>query len=184
VSGRVEGPAIPQRGFGPAGYALLAASRWLALAGGAVFLVLVGMSVVSIVGRKLFASPVQGDVEMLQMSAAFACAAFFAYCHLIGGDVKVDFFTARLAPRARHSLDAFGSLLYTIVASALTWRTLAGALVVRASNETSVILAWPVWIAQILMVPGFLLMALAGLYMIGVHLRLAGEAADGKGSAA
>jgi len=166
--------------YGPAGRALVAASRWLAPAGGLVFLVLAGMSVGSIVGRKLFAAPVQGDVEMLQMSAAFACAAFFAYCHLIGGDVKVDFFTSRLAPRTLHFLDAFGSLLYTIVASALTWRTLAGALVVRASNETSVILAWPVWIAQILMVPGFLLMALAGLYMIGVHLRAA--AADSKGA--
>jgi TRAP-type C4-dicarboxylate transport system permease small subunit len=166
----------PQReapGFGPAGRGLLAASKVLALAGGVVFLALVAMSVVSIVGRKLASSPVQGDVEMLQMSAAFACAAFFAYCHLIGGDVKVDFFTSRLAPRTLHLLDAFGSLLYTLVAAALTWRALAGALVVRASNETSVILGWPLWIAQIMMVPGFLLMTLAGLYMLGIHLRRA-----------
>jgi hypothetical protein len=32
-----------------------------------------------------------------------------------------------------------------------------------------VILGWPVWIAQALMVPGFALMALAGFYMF-VHL--------------
>lgn len=179
----MTGPSIPLRGFGPAGHALLAVSRWLALAGGAVFLVLVAMSVVSIVGRKLASSPVQGDVEMLQMTAAFACATFFAYCHLIGGDVKVDFFTARLAPRTRHFLDAFGSLLYALVAAALTWRTLAGALVVRASQETSVILGWPVWIAQVMMVPGFLLMALAGLYMIGVHLRLAGAPREAQAAA-
>jgi TRAP-type C4-dicarboxylate transport system permease small subunit len=163
-------------GFGPAGRALLAASRVLALAGGIVFLALVAMSVVSIVGRKLASSPVQGDVEMLQMSAAFACAAFFAYCHLVGGDVKVDFFTSRLPPRAVHRLDAFGSLLYTIVGAALTWRTFAGAMVLRSSHETSVILGWPIWVAQLLMVPGFLLMALAGLYMVGVHLRLASAA--------
>jgi TRAP-type C4-dicarboxylate transport system permease small subunit len=166
-------PERQKPGFGPAGRALLAASKALALVGGVVFLALVAMSVVSIVGRKLASSPVQGDVEMLQMSAAFACATFFAYCHLIGGDVKVDFFTARLAPRTVHLLDAFGSLLYAIVASALTWRTLAGALTVRASNETSVILGWPIWVAQLLMVPGFLLMALAGLYMVGLHLRSA-----------
>ena len=166
----------PQRagpGFGPAGRALLAASKALALSGGVVFLALVAMSVVSIVGRKLASSPVQGDVEMLQMSAAFACATFFAYCHLVGGDVKVDFFTSRLSPRSLHLLDAFGSLVYTLVACALTWRTLAGALSVRAAGETSVILGWPIWVAQIMMVPGFVLMALAGLYMIGVHLRSA-----------
>lgn len=174
----MTGPTVPLRGFGPAGHALAAASRWLALAGGAVFLVLVGMSVVSIVGRKLASSPIQGDVEMLQMSAAFACASFFAYCHLIGGDVKVDFFTAKLAPRTLRYLDAFGSLLYTLVACALTWRTFAGAMVLRDSQETSVILGWPVWIAEVMMVPGFALMALAGVYMIGVHLRLAGEPAE------
>lgn len=172
-------PRAEKPGFGPAGRALLAASKVLALAGGVVFLALVAMSVVSIVGRKLASSPVQGDVEMLQMSAAFACATFFAYCHLVGGDVKVDFFTSRLSTRSLHLLDAFGSLVYTLVATALTWRTLAGALSVRSANETSVILGWPLWIAQIMMVPGFLLMALAGIYMIGVHLRGAGSTAHG-----
>lgn len=160
-------------GFGAAGRALLAASRALALAGGVAFVALVAMSVVSIVGRKLLSAPVPGDVEVLQMAAAFACASFFAYCHLIGGDVKVDFFTSRLSPPAVHALDAAGSLLYAVVGGALAWRTLAGALAVRAAEESSVILGWPVWIAQALMVPGFVLMTLAGLYMLGIHTRAA-----------
>jgi len=161
------------RGFGRWGLRLFDASRALALAGGAIFVLLVGMSVVSIVGRKLFSAPVPGDVEVLQMSAAFACACFFAYCHLIGGDVKVDFFTAKLPEAAVRGLDAAGSLLYAIVGGALAWRTLASALAVRSAQETSVILGWPVWIAQALMVPGFFLMTCAGLYMAWRHLRLA-----------
>jgi len=152
---------------------LLAASRALALAGGLVFVALVVMSVVSIVGRKLASAPVPGDVEILQMSAAFACASFFAYCHMLGGDVKVDFFTQRMSPAATHALDATGSLLYTVVGAALAWRSLAGALAVKASGESSVILGWPVWIAQVLMVPGFALMALAGVYIMFAHLRVA-----------
>jgi TRAP-type C4-dicarboxylate transport system permease small subunit len=163
------------RGFGPWGLRLLAASRALALAGGAVFVVLVGMSVASIVGRKLLSMPVPGDVEILQMSAASACACFFALCHLGGGDVKVDFFTSRLSGAAQHRLDAAGSLLYGLVGTALAWRTLAGALAVREAQETSVILGWPVWVAQALMVPGFFLMACAGLYMAWRHVRLARE---------
>jgi TRAP-type C4-dicarboxylate transport system permease small subunit len=167
-------PAEPlEAGFGRLGRALLAASRVLALAGGGVFLALVAMSIVSIVGRKVASAPVPGDVEMLQMSAAFACASFFAWCHLSGGDVKVDFFTSRLSPATGHRLDALGSALYAVVGGALAWRTFAGALAVRAAQETSVILGWPVWIAQALMVPGFILMALAGLYMAGLHLRAA-----------
>lgn len=160
-------------GFGRTGYALLATCRAFAIAGGAVFVALVAMSVASIVGRKLAAAPVPGDVEVLQMAAAFACATFFAYCHLNGGDVKVDFFTSKLPPRVVRRLDAAGSLLYALVGAALAWRTAVGALGMREAQETSVILGWPVWVAQALMVPGFVLMAAAGLYMAGVHLRLA-----------
>src|SRR5512137_1763570 len=78
-------------GFGAVGRALLAATKNVAIAGGLVFVALVAMSIVSIVGRKLFAWPVPGDVELLQMCAAFASSAFFAYCHMANGDVKVDF---------------------------------------------------------------------------------------------
>jgi TRAP-type C4-dicarboxylate transport system permease small subunit len=158
-------------GFGPWGRRLLALSRGWALAGSLVFVVLVVLSIVSIVGRKLAAAPVPGDVEILQMAAACACASFFAMCHLTGGDVKVDFFTARARARTLHRLDAFGSLLTGLVGAVLAWRTGASALAMHAAGETSVILAWPVWIAQALMVPGFALMGAAGFYMVGAHLR-------------
>ena len=49
---------------------------WWAMAGGAVFCALVAMSIVSIVGRKLFATPIQGDMEVLMMGAAIGSAAF------------------------------------------------------------------------------------------------------------
>lgn len=152
---------------GPFGRILLAAAKWLALAGGLIFTALVIMSIISIVGRKLFSAPVPGDVEVLQMSAAFASASFFAYCHLMHGDVKVDFFTAGLSGPRRCSLDAAGSLLVGLVGAVLAWRTGAGAMSLREAGESSAILEVPVWIAQALMVPGFVLLALAGFYMCG-----------------
>lgn len=161
--------ADPGADFGPFGRALLATSRVAAIGGGIVFVLLVLMSIVSIVGRKLAAAPVPGDVEVLQMCAAFACAAFFAYCHMTHSDVKVDFFTAKSSPRTVHRLDAFGSLLFGLVGALLAWRSALGALSVRASEETSMILGWPLWIAQALMVPGLVLMALAGFYMMAHH---------------
>lgn len=158
--------------FGPLGRQLLAASKVSAIAGGLIFVAIVIMSIVSIVGRKLFSAPVPGDVEMLQMAAAFASASFFAYCHLNGGDVKVDFFTAKASATTVHRLDALGSLLVGLFGAVITWRSAVGALSVRAAGETSMILGWPVWVAQILMVPGFLLLALAGFYMMVQHWRL------------
>ena len=102
-------PAPGGRMFGPGGRVLLSWSKNLAIAGGLVFVGLVAMSIVSIVGRKLFGWVVPGDVELLQMCAAFAASAFFAYCHLINGDVKVDFFTHNLAPAMRSARCSSGS---------------------------------------------------------------------------
>jgi TRAP-type C4-dicarboxylate transport system permease small subunit len=159
--------------LGPGGRALAAAARQLAIGGGLVFVGLVAMSIVSIVGRKLFSWPVPGDVEVLQMCAAFASSTFFAWCHLVNGDVKVDFFTHKLPPHVVAVMDAIGSLLVGLFGALLAWRTAAGALSVREVGETSAVLGWPVWLAQALMVPGFALLAAAGLYMSVQRLRLA-----------
>jgi TRAP-type C4-dicarboxylate transport system permease small subunit len=164
------------RGFGPIGRVLLAVSKHTAIAGGLVFVGLTAMSLVSIIGRKLFAWPVPGDVELLQLCAAFASSAFFAYCRLVGGDVKVDFFTQHLAPQTVSRLDAVGSLLVGLFGSILAWRTAVGALNLIEVGETSAVLALPVWIAQMLMVPGFALLAIAGFYLCLHRLRAAAHA--------
>jgi TRAP-type mannitol/chloroaromatic compound transport system permease small subunit len=150
---------------GSYGRLLFALAKWFAYIGGMVFIALVLMSVVSIVGRKLFNAPVPGDVELLQLSAAFASAAFFAHCHLMHGDVKVDFFTAHMSSSRRVFLDSVGSLLIGLLGALLAWRTAAGAISLREAGESSAILELPVWIAQALMVPSFILLALAGFYM-------------------
>jgi TRAP-type C4-dicarboxylate transport system permease small subunit len=167
-----EAPAAIGAGFGPGGRALLAASKRLAIAGGLVFVALVAMSIVSIVGRKLAARPVPGDVEVLQMCAAFAASTFFAWCHLANGDVKVDFFTNHLPPRVVAAMDGFGSLLVGLFGALLAWRSAAGAYAVWDVGETSAVLGWPVWIAQALMVPGFALLAAAGFYLARLRFRL------------
>jgi len=156
---------------GRGGRILLALSRYMAISGGFVFIAIVVMEIVSIVGRKLFSWPVPGDVELLQMCAAFAAAAFFAYCHMMRGDVKVDFFTHNLGARTVHALDALGSLLVGLFGALIAWRTAAGALSLKEVGETTAILGLPVWLGQMLMVPGFVLLALAGFYMAAFHLR-------------
>jgi TRAP-type C4-dicarboxylate transport system permease small subunit len=164
-------PAATPVALGAYGRALRSCARWLSLAGGVVFIGLVGMSIVSIVGRKVASAPVPGDVELLQMCAAFASASFFAWCHLNHGDVKVDFFTHKWPTPVVRRLDGIGSLLVGGFGALIAWRSLAGALALREVQETSPILGLPLWIAQILMVPGFVLLALAGFYMASRLLR-------------
>lgn len=165
-------PLLSER-FGPYGKMLLATCKAAAVVGSLIFTALVVMSIISITGRKIWSAPVPGDVELLQMCAAFAAANFFAYCHLNRGDVKVDFFTDHLPLRAVHSLDAIGSLLIGLFGALIAWRTGAGAGMLKSAGETSMILGLPLWIGEALMVPGFVLMALAGFYSSVWHLRRA-----------
>jgi TRAP-type mannitol/chloroaromatic compound transport system permease small subunit len=152
-------------GFGPGGRALLTACKVTAVAGGLVFVALVLMSIVSIVGRKLWSVPVPGDLELMQMGAAVGSSAFFAWCHLNRGDVKVDFFTQHWRASRVAVLDAIGSLLVGLFGALITWRTAVGAISLYGDGETSAILGWPIWLAQALMLPGFLLLGAAGFYM-------------------
>ena len=166
-------PQAITEAYGPTGRMLLKLSKSVAIAGGLIFVVLVIMSIVSIVGRKLFNHVVPGDFELLQMGAAFASATFFAYCHMIHGDVKVDFFTQWLNPRKVATLDAMGSLLIGLFGALIAWRTAVGAVSLHETHETSMILGWPIWVAQALMVPGFVLMSVVGFYMCAHLLRFA-----------
>ncbi len=135
-----------------------------AFAGAAVLTAITLMCVWSIVGRWLFASPVQGDFELVQLGTAVCVAAFLPYCQLRRGNIIVDFFTTRASPRAQGAMDAVGALLLALVLGVVAWRTAAGAISVKAAGETSMIRGAPVWISYALMVPSFALGAVVAVY--------------------
>ncbi len=142
---------------------LTAACKALALAGGALFAAVTLMSAASIAGR-LVGRPIQGDFELVQLACAVAIAFCLPYCQLQRGHIIVDFFTARVSKRKRHALDALGALLLALVMMLFAWRSGAGAIAMKASNETSMIMGLPVWYAYALMTPAFALTALAALH--------------------
>ena len=171
--GSIEHVAHPEAlPHGPWGRRLYAASRVSALMGGTIFMLLIGMSLVSIVGRKLFALPVPGDFEVLQMGAAVASATFFSYCQMVDGHVRVDFFTHWLPQRGRAFLDGFAALLMGTVALLIAWRTGVAAVSSYESGEASLMLGWPGWISIALIVPAFVLFAATSLYTAGRRFRV------------
>lgn len=171
--GSIEHVAHPEAlPHGPWGRRLYAASKVSALMGGTVFIALIAMSLVSIVTRKLYAAPVPGDFEVLQMGAAVASATFFSYCQMVDGHVRVDFFTHWLPLRVRALLDAIAALLMGAVALLVAWRTGVAAVSSYESGEASLVLGWPGWVAIALIVPGFLLFATTSLYIAGRRFRV------------
>jgi TRAP-type C4-dicarboxylate transport system permease small subunit len=154
-----DGPA-----HGPWGRRLHALTRAYALAGSVGFIVLVLMSLASIIGRKLAATPIPGDIEIMQLGGAVAAAAMLPLCEMERQHLRVDFFTARLSAPARHRLDALSHGLLALVAAVLAWRTAAGALSLREAGESSMMLQWPVWTVVAALVPSFVLLAVAALF--------------------
>ena len=139
-------------------------AKAFAFAGGAVFVVMIGMSATSIASRTLLGRPLPGDFELVQLGCAAGIAAFLPWCQWRRGNIIVDFFTTRLPPRAQGVLDGLGALLLAVVMALVAWRATEGALSVYASGERAMISRYPQWIGYAAIVPPIALTALVGLY--------------------
>lgn len=136
----------------------------LAWMGGLALLGLVAMSLISIVSRKLGFQPVNGDVEIMQMGCAVATAAFLPLCTLRGDHLRVEFFTEKCRPKLRRRLDAVTDLALAAVFAVLAWRTGLQGLDGRETGEVSALIALPLWLPVMLMVPSLAMTAICALY--------------------
>jgi TRAP-type C4-dicarboxylate transport system permease small subunit len=139
-------------------------AKAFAFAGGAVFVVMIGMSATSIASRTLLGQPLPGDFELVQLGCAVGVAAFLPWCQMRRGNIIVDFFTARLSPRLQALLDAVGALLLALVMALVAWRAGAGAISVYESGERAMISRYPQWVGYAAIVPSLALAALAGFH--------------------
>ena len=140
-------------------------SQILAAIGGVTLVAIALTTVASVAGRVLFSSPIQGDVELVQLASAVGLSCFLPYTQWQNGNIIVDFFTARASKRARDRLDALGSVTLAGVALLVAWRTAVGALSAWDNEETSMLMAIPIWIPYALMTPGLFLTGLVGLHL-------------------
>jgi TRAP-type C4-dicarboxylate transport system permease small subunit len=141
------------------------------IAGGLVFVGLIGMSLVSIVGRKLASSPVQGDIELMQMGAAVGTAAFLPLCTLRDHHIKVDALTGGLPVAGRSLLDAIAQGLLFAVASVMAWRTTLAAIDTHSAGEMSPLLLIPQWIPVAMLVPSLMLFALCAAFRLRLSVQ-------------
>ena len=143
---------------------LYAICRGLAYVGGALFLALIAMSLVSIIGRKLGFGSVTGDIELMQAGTAVAAATFLPYCTLMGEHLKVDFFTEHFSAARKRRMDGVADLILGQVSALLAWRTGLSAQSLCESGDVTTLVSLPVWIPVGLLVPSLALMSLCALY--------------------
>lgn len=145
--------------------------------------ILIGMAVMtslSVLGRAAFASPILGDVELVQLGCAVVVACFLPYTQHQRANIIVDFFTASASARTQARLDALGTFLYTIVMAVVTWRVAVGGWAVKESQERSMLMGLPLWWAYALMLPGLTLCVLIGASQLIQHCRGEQDAVSGE----
>lgn len=164
---------MPNQAFNPSGL-----ERWLqrlcdvsAAIGGVVLVGIACMTVVSVVGRSVFSHPILGDVELVQLGCAVVVASFLPYTQFRRANIIVDFFTTRATVRSQRWMDAFGTLLYTLVLALVCWRVAVGGIDIHAARESSMLMNLPLWIPYLLMVPGLGLCVLIGIHQTAKLLR-------------
>lgn len=138
-------------------------ARWFALLGGLCACAVALMTVASIIGRALFMSPIPGDIELTQFGIALCISLCLPWCQLRGGNIIVDFFTARAPVGVQRGLDGMGYFLLSMMMALLAWRTAEGAVSVYEASETTMILGLPMWIAYAVLAPGLALTLLIAL---------------------
>ena len=141
----MRAPAQDKAPLGPLGRALSGLCAALAILGGALLLALALMTCVSIAGRVLFSVPVPGDFELVEVGCALAVFAFLPYCQITGGNVAVEIFVRRAAPRFRAAAALAGNGAFASIAALLTWRTALGGLDLYRYEESTMVLGLPLW---------------------------------------
>ena len=152
------------RPVGPVGGIVHASCRVAAYAGGVFLVAITLMTVVSVVLREIAGRPIPGDFELVEMGCAIAMFAFLPYCQLVGGNVAVEFVTARAPRWLRRTLDAIGCAAYALIAALITWRLTLGGIDIDRYRETTMVLGVPVWWAFMAIVPSVALLAVTAAY--------------------
>lgn len=143
-----------------------------ATVGGMVLVAIASVTVVSVIGRAFFSHPILGDVELVQLGCAVVVASFLPYTQFRRANIIVDFFTANASMHRQNQLDGLGTFLYTVVMALVAWRVAVGGIDIKAAQETSMLMALPLWIPYMLMVPGLVLCSVIGLVQTLQHLGL------------
>lgn len=138
-------------------------TRWLALGGGALMLVTIAVTLLSVIGRYGFNAPVPGDYEIVELVCAVGIFLFFPYAHATGSNIVVEFFTLGVSQRRRHAFDAVHEIIFAGVAALLAWRLSIGLVEKFHNGEATALVRVPFWWSYSLAVASMVLLSIVCL---------------------
>lgn len=153
----------------------------MALAGGIALLVLVGVVVVSVVGRALVWAglrPIYGDYEIAEVIVGFAIFAFMPWAHLKRGNAIVSLLTDRFGPTVNRWILVITDLMMLAAAAFIAWRLYYGMLDRFQYGETTLLLRISMGWAYATGFIGAVAFVIISVYVLGRSLSAALEGKD------
>jgi TRAP-type C4-dicarboxylate transport system permease small subunit len=139
--------------------------KLFAVIGGILLLLIAAMTMVSIIGRFFFDTPIRGDFEITKQGMGLVVASFIPYCILNGGNLIVDFFTTKASEKTQRFLDTVGALCTAAGLLVFAYKASEAIADVRESNEVSGNIDLPVWWIYAGMAPSLWLAVFAGIVL-------------------
>ncbi len=138
----------------------------LALIGGFVILALMLLSVFQIIGRKLFNMPVPGFIDWVEQAMAVFAFLGVAYCHRLGGHIRMDILVAQLKGRALWFSEFISTLVVFLLILALTYGSWLHFMRAFTIGDSSIDISLPLWPAKLLVPFAFFIL----LLRLSIHL--------------
>lgn len=146
-------------------------ARTMAIIGGLILLAVIGLTVVSIVGRALLPlslglGPVKGIYDVTEIGIAAAVFAFLPWCQIRNAHAAVDLFKPAFGDRLNHVLNVVIDLGMFLIASVGAWRLYLGMLDKLRYGETTLIAQLPVWQGYLASLIGAVAFALVAAFCV------------------
>jgi len=112
-------------------------SGWFEWVGVAGLLAMMVVTLIDVIGNKLFNTPLLGAMDWVRIFQSVAIAFACAMALIIGRHVQVEFFVSRLPQRAQAVTDSIISLLGLGLFVLIVWRLIDLGYYFQAGGETS-----------------------------------------------
>lgn len=162
-------------------------ARFMAILGGLVLTLLIGLTCVSVLGRGLNTlghsaflnalsegaanalinsgvGPVAGDFELVEAGISFTVFAFLPICQLRRGHATVDIFASFFPRGFNRFLEAFWEIALCAIMLLITWRLYVGMEDKIRYAETTFLLQFPVWWAFALSLMAAVIASIVSVY--------------------
>lgn len=143
--------------------------------GGLIGFLMMLLVVSNVTGRYLLL-PIEGSLEIIELSLVFMVFLGITYTQIVGGNVKVTFLTSRLPHRLRIRLDFFTVVLSLFISICFCLGTFRSALASWSVRETTITGSIPIYPAEMVIFLGFFLLSVQMILELLERIKPQGKA--------